>query len=221
MSEFYENLIAPDMYNMADDLLKAPSDRLALIWENEAGDERTVTYGELSGMVGRLGNVLKDIGLKKGERVMVMMPRLPETYAIYMSLLKSGLVILPGSELLMPGDIEYRLNHAEVRAVIAHHTFTSRFDEAFKQSPTVQYRLAVGGDVPGWLSYDALTQEADEAFSGEQTSRDDLAFLSYTSGTTGYPKGVMHTHGWGYAHFRIAAERWLGSEPLSRVWATL
>jgi len=216
----FAQLLAPDVFNIASAILDRDESRRALVWRSETGAKRTLTYGELRRESLRLAQSLHDLGLRKGDRVLVLMPRRPETYAVYLAILSLGAVVLPGSELLMPNDIAYRLRHAEAKGVIAHAALADRAEAAIVEAPWVQLRVVVEGPREGWLAYDDLVRGAPREWDVVPTRRDDLAFLSYTSGTTGYPKGVMHVHGWAYAHWHIAAKRWLGIEPDDVVWAT-
>ena len=209
----FAHLVAPDVFNIAQAILDWDESRRALVWRSEAGDKRTLTYGELRRESLRLAQSLHDIGLRKGDKVVVLMPRRPETYAIYLAILSLGAVVLPGSELLMPNDIAYRVRHAEAKGVIAHAALAARAEAAIAEAPFVKLRVVVDGLREGWLAYDDLVRGAAQEWEPVPTHRDDLAFLSYTSGTTGYPKGVMHIHGWAYAHWQIAAKRWPASSP--------
>ncbi|EUJ30524.1 acetyl-coenzyme A synthetase [Listeria cornellensis FSL F6-0969] len=90
-----ENLIAPEFYNITDEIAQFDSEKTALIWQNEAGDVKEWSYHHLLEQANGFANVMKDAGIGKGDHVIVMMPRLLETYAVYMGIWLTGAIIIP------------------------------------------------------------------------------------------------------------------------------
>ncbi|WP_409293853.1 acyl-CoA synthetase [Peribacillus sp. SCS-26] len=215
-----KTLTAPEYYNIADEIERHKSDKNALIWLNEAGKRKTISYSGLISKANQLANALQQLGLQKGDRVIVMTPRLIEAYIIYLGCLKAGIVISPASELLRAKDLAHRIIHSEAAAVISYGPFTTEFDSIVGELPSLRFRLAFGGDKPGWDSLEQIMEQQEESFTAPAIHRDDYAFLAYTSGTSGMPKGVVHSHGWGFAHLRTAASKWLNIGENDMVWAT-
>ncbi|MBM4762568.1 acyl--CoA ligase [Bacillus sp. B15-48] len=211
-------LIAPQKYNLISEFERfADSDeRIALKWENEIGEKEEITYKKLLSLANKVGNVFKTYGLAKGDVVLVVIPKLIEAYQVYIAALKLGLVVIPSSEMLRTKDLQYRVNHGDVKAIISYYPYVDQFlginDDLL--------RFSVGKQENGWLYLGQELSQASDSLEIEQTDKDDMAFLSYTSGTTGNPKGVVHTHGWAYAHLHTAAKNWLGIEEGDTVWAT-
>ncbi|MEH6953734.1 acyl-CoA synthetase [Neobacillus drentensis] len=215
-----KSLIAPEHFNLASEISKHNSNKIALRLENELGETRTISYAQLITKSNKLANGLTKLGLEKGDRVVVMTTRLIESYVIYLACLKAGLVISPTSELLRAKDLVYRLNHSEAKAVISYSELINEFENISEETPFLQFKIAFGQEVPNWISLEALMEDESDIFNDVDTLSEDYAFLAYTSGTTGQPKGVVHSHGWGYAHLRIAASKWLNISEEDLVWAT-
>ncbi|MGG3625140.1 AMP-binding protein [Bacillus gobiensis] len=214
------DLLPDNEYNLIDEIEKYSSERTAIKWLNEQGDRQEISYAQLLKQVNKQANVLTELELKKGDRVLVIMPRLIDAYVTYLACFKTGIVVIPSSEMLRAKDIEYRLNHGEIKAVISYHLFTGEVDKVKDTSATLKRKISVGGDVSGWLQMEELMENAADSFDTVPTLKDDTLLMSYTSGTTGQPKAVVHSHGWAYAHLRVAGKEWLDISETDTVWAT-
>ncbi|SFP80711.1 acyl-CoA synthetase [Salibacterium halotolerans] len=216
------NLIAPDTYNITDDLERFAGDetRTAVRWLDENQNRINISYAELVRKTNQYANTLIGQGFQKGDRLLLMFPRLPEAYMIHLACLKAGITAVPCSAMLRAKDLVYRIHHAKAKGIAAFHNVTEEMDSITEPLPSLKHKFVLGGEKEGWTTFEPLTKEHPETYQGEKTKREDMAFLSYTSGTTGHPKAVVHTHGWAYAHVRTAAREWLDVREGDIVWAT-
>ncbi|WP_010529673.1 acyl-CoA synthetase MbcS [Lentibacillus jeotgali] len=216
-----QDLIAPHDYNIVTEMeyfaAKSP-ERNAVVWCSEKGESKEITYEQLMKNVNKIGNAFKEKGLEKGDRVLIMIPRLIEAYETYLAALKSGIIVIPGSEMLKTKDLQYRISHGEVSAIVSYYPYVGQFTDVKEFEQLTLF--SVGNSVDGWHNMDKLKENASDKLDMADTTKDDVAFFSYTSGTTGNPKAVVHTHGWGYAHLNTAPENWLCINEGDKVWAT-
>lgn len=215
-----EDLLAPEDYNIVFEVEQFADDpnRKALIYQDEQDQIKEITYQKLMENVNKIGNLFYEKGLKKGDKILIMMPRLIETYEVYLAALKTGIVIIPSSEMLTTSDIQYRVTHGEVSGIVSYYPYVDVYEGINEIADLTKF--VVGAEIAGWHYLDELKEQASNQLDAPDTNRDDIAFLPYTSGTTANPKGVVHTHSWGYAHLKTVAANWLDIQIGDKVWAT-
>lgn len=157
------------------------------------GDE-VVTYGRLHENVNRLGNLLKRLGVRMEERVAILLPDSPAwVYAFYGSM-KVGAVAVPLNTMLKPKDYEYLLNDCRARVLVVHSTLKPKIDEIRDELRFVEHMLVEDDLAPGEQNLRAALKASEPNLKATETSKDDMAFWLYSSGTTGFPKGTIHLH---------------------------
>ncbi|WHY55443.1 acyl-CoA synthetase MbcS [Peribacillus simplex] len=215
-----EDLLAPEHYNLVSEMERFAKDpkKVAVLWENETGDKKQLTYENLLKSANKIGNAFKKKGLGKGDTVLIIIPRLVEAYQVYLAALKIGMIVIPCSEMLRAKDLQYRVNHGNVKGIISYHEYTHELNEI--EGAESLLKFSIGKRIENWLDLNELADEESDQLTMADTKSEDMAFLSYTSGTTGNPKGVVHTHGWAYAHLKTSAANWLGISETDVVWAT-
>lgn len=201
----------PEYYNFGFDVVdKWAEDRtkLAILSVDEKGGHPDfMSFYELSRRTNQFVHVLKKLGLTKGERVLIILQSIPQWYVAMIGMFKAGVVPMPGTVLLTAKDIDYRVNRAEASLVITDLAHQARVDEVAGRCPSLRHKILVDGQAPGWLNYDEIMAQAPrelERAACALTKSDDPMLLYFTSGTTGQPKMVLHTHQYPLGHYVTA-----------------
>jgi acetyl-CoA synthetase len=198
-----------DEFNWALDWFDAVADdRPALRLVEADGQEQQLSFRELSDRSSRVANWLRGHGVARGDRLILMLGNQVELWESVLAAMKLGAVIIPATTLLTPSDLVDRVERGGARHVVVSAAEAPKFDDV----PGDYTRVAVGGDVEGWLAY-ADARRADTTFVPDgPTSASDPLLLYFTSGTTAKPKLVEHTHA-SYPVGHLSTMYWIGLRP--------
>lgn len=205
----------PDTFNFGGDVIDKwaeDKDRLALIWVNETGAEKRFTFDDIKRLSNQFANLLISKGVQKGDRVLIMLPRLPEWQIAMVGCNKLGAVPIPCVTMLTEKDILYRATHSDAKVVVTTAENTHKFDDRYAA------RISVGAR-EDWTEFSIGCSAQSETFEPVRLAPNDPAVLFYTSGSTGMPKGVLHgargLHAW-----RVSAWYWLTLTEKDVMWCT-
>ena len=205
----YENA---DKFNFAfdivDALAKKTPDKLALLHVDKLGMERRFTFREMSRASNRCANYFKSLGVKKGDRVMLVLKRHYQFWFSMLALHKLGAVAIPATYQLQEHDFAYRFQSAGVSVILctADGDAAAQAELAARVSPSLKTKLLVGGAREGWHSFDDEYTMFSSRFerTADSPSGDDTMLMFFTSGTTGYPKIAAHSYKYALGHFATA-----------------
>jgi len=188
----------PGRLNVADVCCSrwaADRSRFALYWEDESGASAKYTFWDIQQEANRLSNALAGLGVKRGDRVALILPQRPEMAIAYMAIFQMGAIALPLSHLFGPDALEYRMEFAGASVVFVEPTTIGNLWAAKDKLSHLKHVIGVGGaKEAGVHAYEDLLSRSSSDFSPVTTSSNDPALIIYTSGTTGPPKGALQGH---------------------------
>ncbi len=204
-----------DEYNFAFDTVDAIAakypDKLAMLHLDHNKVERRFTFTDMSKASNRAANYFKSLGIKKGDRVMLVLKRHYQFWFAILGLHKLGAIAVPATNLLQEHDFTYRFNAAGISAILctADGDVAHQVDLAEKDSPTLKTKILVGGSREGWHNFDEEYTMFRSSFprTADSPKGDDLMLMFFTSGTTGYPKIAAHSYKYALGHY-ITAKYW-------------
>ena len=200
-------------YDVVDQIAKDTPNKKALVWCNTENEERIFTFADISKYSNKMANVFDVSGIRKGDRVMVILKRHYEYWFTAIALHKIGAVMIPATHMLTVTDLIYRINTSKVKAIIctSQNEVPDKILSALKQTDIKPKLWCVQADIGGFENLTEETEKSADTFPRVQTSANDPMILYFTSGTTGYPKGVIHDYTYPLAHI-VTAKYWQHAE---------
>jgi acetyl-CoA synthetase len=191
----------PKEYNIGYDCVDKHTNtknrnKVALYWENAKGETDKFTFNDMRRFTNKFGNVLKNLGFKKGDRFLIRLPNIPEFHTSFLGGVKIGAIPIPSSVMLRAGEIKYRINDSGSKAVITTSKYVNEVNEIMDRCPTLEYIIIEDDAYHDQLLYHDLMKEASIKLEIEPTKSTDMAFFYYTKCKTGSPKGIVHLHRW-------------------------
>ncbi len=206
-------------YDVIDEWAKRDRNKLAMIWVNQDGDEKKYTFHDLKKESNMAANILLKFGVNKGDRVMIMLPRVPEWWIFVLGIIKLGAVVCPVPTLMTPKDLEYRMNAGNFCMVITDFENSDKIDEICEACPSLQTKILIDGEKDGWVSYQeelyypapVSHRKVSMPYTNRTRSTDPM-LIYFTSGTTGEPKMALHNNAYPLGHI-VTAKLWQDVRP--------
>jgi acetyl-CoA synthetase len=214
----------PDVYNPVIDIVErwaqeSPDDIALVSLDGEGEVVAEQTAADLAREARRAARALLALGVKKGDPVFIMLPRVPAWYAAMLGVIRIGAIAMPGTNQLTSKDIAYRITSADAVAAITDATGAQKIDAITEPLGSLEHRIVWNaGGRDGWADFDALIDAAGDGDAGvDPTAKDDPVLLFFTSGTVSYPKMVLHPASYGHGHVSTA-RFWHDLRPGDRHW---
>ena len=207
----------PDNFNFGYDVVDAIADetpnKKAIVWCNTEGEEHIFTFADIKKYSNQMANVFKKAGITRGDKVMLVLKRHYEYWFAAVALHKLGAVMIPATHMLTVNDFVYRIKASKVKAIVctSQNEVPQKIKSALKQAETTAKLWCVQASAEGFENLTEAMKIADSELSRIETLATDAMMLYFTSGTTGYPKGVIHDYTYPLAHI-VTAKYWQQAE---------
>lgn len=200
-------------YDVVDIIANEAPDKRALVWCNAEDEEHIFSFADIKKYSNQMANVFHNEGIGRGDRVMVILKRHYEYWFAAVALHKIGAVMIPATHMLTVSDFVYRIKSSKTKAIICttQNEVPRKIIAALKQAGTTAKLWCVQKNADGFENLTETMKEAPIEFERVQTLVTDPMLLYFTSGTTGYPKGVIHDHSYPLAHI-VTAKYWQQAE---------
>jgi acyl-coenzyme A synthetase/AMP-(fatty) acid ligase len=213
------SLPVPERFSFPLDVFDRWGDRQALFW-TDGSHERQFTFRELTRLSSKGAGGLRRLGIRRGDKVLVMLPNVPEWWEVTLALMRLNAVPIPATTILSSKDIAYRLSATDIKFVITTNEDAPKVESAISGIVGRSFTLvSCDGDSlrQGWNDYITEREKAD-VFEGQRTASDEPGLIYFTSGTTGQPKMVLHTQvSYPLAHM-VTGKYWLDLGPDDLHW---
>lgn len=200
-------------YDVVDVIAKETPDKRAIVWCNTENEEHIFSFEDVRANSNKMANVFKNAGIGRGDRVMLVLKKHYEYWFAAIALHKLGAVMIPATHMLTVSDFVYRIKAAGIRAVVStpQDGVPERIKKALEQTGAEAKLWSVRTAAEGFENLSEAMESASDSFERIETSVNDPMMLYFTSGTTGYPKGVIHDHSYPLAHI-VTAKYWHRAE---------
>ena len=201
-------------YDVVDALAEKVPNKKCIQWVGNDGTEMEFTYTDISKLSSKAANYFAMLGIKKGDRVMLVLKRHWQFWVCMIALHKLGAVAVPATNQLVEHDFEYRFNAGEISAIVctADGNTALEAERAAEKAPTLKTKIMVKGSREGWHDFDSNFIRCSSKFARVENSKDDPSVMFFSSGTTGYPKLAMHSFTYPLGHI-VTARHWHHVDP--------